>query len=126
MPGNSQRRNVRQVSKKGAVKGSGGKNKDSVKGRGKTLPADERPWHKGYSGTEKLPSKTAWKQDKEKKAAATEGRVPVHHDPEGVGQAGREIAQVQVPHNRRPGIYRNRMGAVQMTAHLGSQRCHAL
>jgi 23S rRNA (guanosine2251-2'-O)-methyltransferase len=47
-----------------------------VKGRGKTLPADERPWHKGYSGTEKLPSKTAWKMDKEKKAAAVEGRAP--------------------------------------------------
>jgi 23S rRNA (guanosine2251-2'-O)-methyltransferase len=76
MPGNSQRRNVRQISKKGAVKGSGGKNRDAVKGRGKTLPADERPWHKGYSGTEKLPSKTAWKQDKEKKAAAAEGRAP--------------------------------------------------
>jgi 23S rRNA (guanosine2251-2'-O)-methyltransferase len=76
MAGNSQRRNTRQTSKVGAPKGTGGKNKDTLKGRGKTLPADERPWHKGYSGTEKLPSKTAWKQDKEKKAAAVEGRVP--------------------------------------------------
>lgn len=76
MPGNSQRRNIRQVSKKTAVKGTGGKGKDTLKGRGKTLPADERPWHKGYSGTEKLPSKTAWKQDKERKAAAAEGRAP--------------------------------------------------
>ncbi|MDI1466264.1 23S rRNA (guanosine(2251)-2'-O)-methyltransferase RlmB [Catellatospora sp. KI3] len=76
MPGNSQRRNIRQVSKKTATKGSGGKGKDTLKGRGKTLPADERPWHKGYSGTEKVPSKTAWKQDKEKKAAAAEGRAP--------------------------------------------------
>ncbi|GIH11654.1 23S rRNA (guanosine(2251)-2'-O)-methyltransferase RlmB [Rhizocola hellebori] len=76
MAGNSQRRNTRQTSKAGAPKGTGGKNKDTLKGRGKTLPADERPWHKGYSGTEKLPSKTAWKQDKEKKAAATEGRAP--------------------------------------------------
>jgi 23S rRNA (guanosine2251-2'-O)-methyltransferase len=76
MPGNSQRRNARTTSKKGAAGGSGGKNRDSLKGRGKTLPADERPWHKGYSGTEKLPSKTAWKQDKERKAAAAEGRPP--------------------------------------------------
>lgn len=62
--------------KKGSAKGSGGKHRDALKGRGKTLPADERPWHKGYSGTEKLPSRTAWKQDKERKAAAAEGRPP--------------------------------------------------
>lgn len=76
MPGNSQRRNVRQTSKKSATKGSGGKGRDSLKGRGKTLPADERPWHKGYSGSEKVPSRTAWKQEKEKRAAAAEGRAP--------------------------------------------------
>ncbi len=75
MPGNSQRRNVRQTTKKGAAGGSGGKNRDTLKGRGKTLPADERPWHKGYSGTEKLPSKTAWKQEKERRVAAAEGRT---------------------------------------------------
>lgn len=56
--------------------GSGGKNKGSLEGRGRTLPADERPWHKGYSGTEKLPNRTAWKQAKEKRAAAAEGRAP--------------------------------------------------
>jgi 23S rRNA (guanosine2251-2'-O)-methyltransferase len=76
MPGNSRNASKRVVSKKGAVGGSGGKNRSSLKGRGKTLPADERPWHKGYSGTEKLPDKTARKQDKERRAAATEGRVP--------------------------------------------------
>ena len=76
MPGNSQRRNVRQTGKKGAAKGSGGKGRDSLKGRGKTLPADERPWHKGYSGSEKLPSRTAWKQEKERRAAEAEGRMP--------------------------------------------------
>jgi 23S rRNA (guanosine2251-2'-O)-methyltransferase len=64
------------VSTRGAAAGSGGKNRDSLKGRGKTLPADERPWHKGYSGTEKLPEKTARKQEKERKAAAAEGRAP--------------------------------------------------
>jgi 23S rRNA (guanosine2251-2'-O)-methyltransferase len=76
MPGNSQRRNVRTTSKKGASGGTGGKGRDTLKGRGKTLPAEERPWHKGYSGTEKLPSKTAWKQEKERRAAAAEGRTP--------------------------------------------------
>jgi 23S rRNA (guanosine2251-2'-O)-methyltransferase len=81
MPGNSSNRSKRVTSKKGATAGSGGKNRSSLKGKGKTLPADERPWHKGYSGTEKLPSKTAWKQDKERKAAAAEGRAPKIGDP---------------------------------------------
>ena len=76
MPGNSERRGKRVVAKKGASKGSGGKNRQSLAGRGRTLPADERPWHKGYSGDEELPQRTAWKQDKERRAAATEGRAP--------------------------------------------------
>ncbi|MFI9641611.1 23S rRNA (guanosine(2251)-2'-O)-methyltransferase RlmB [Micromonospora sp. NPDC051925] len=76
MAGNSQRRGRRLTPKAGAPKGSGGKNKDSLAGRGKTLPADERPWHKAYSGTEKLPQRTAWKQDKERRSAAEEGRAP--------------------------------------------------
>ncbi|MEV5207367.1 23S rRNA (guanosine(2251)-2'-O)-methyltransferase RlmB [Micromonospora sp. NPDC053740] len=76
MAGNSQRRGRRLTSKAGAPKGTGGKNKDSLAGRGRTLPADERPWHKGYSGTEKLPQRTAWKQDKERRAAVEEGRAP--------------------------------------------------
>ncbi|WP_320067837.1 23S rRNA (guanosine(2251)-2'-O)-methyltransferase RlmB [Micromonospora sp. RTGN7] len=76
MAGNSQRRGRRLTPKAGAPKGTGGKNKDSLAGRGKTLPADERPWHKGYSGTEKLPQRTAWKQDKELRAATEEGRAP--------------------------------------------------
>jgi 23S rRNA (guanosine2251-2'-O)-methyltransferase len=82
MAGNSQRRNRRMTPKKGAVAGSGGKNRSSLKGKGRTLPADERPWHKGYSGTESLPQRTAWKQDKERRAAAAEGRAPK------VGQPG--------------------------------------
>ena len=77
MPGNSQRRGARRAtSKKGAQAGSGGKNRQSLSGRGRTLPADERPWHKGYSGTEEVPRRTAWKQEKEKRAAAAEGRAP--------------------------------------------------
>jgi 23S rRNA (guanosine2251-2'-O)-methyltransferase len=76
MPGNSGNRSRRATAKKGATVGSGGKNRAGLKGRGKTLPADERPWHKAYSGTEKLPDKTARKQDKERRAAAAEGRAP--------------------------------------------------
>jgi 23S rRNA (guanosine2251-2'-O)-methyltransferase len=76
MPGNSFNKSRRVTSKKGAPSGSGGKNRAGLEGRGKTLPADERPWHKGYSGTEDLPAKTARKQDKERRAAAAEGRAP--------------------------------------------------
>ncbi|HEV8175560.1 MAG TPA: 23S rRNA (guanosine(2251)-2'-O)-methyltransferase RlmB [Actinoplanes sp.] len=76
MPGNSVNPSRRATAKKGASVGSGGKNRSGLKGRGRTLPADERPWHKGYSGTEKLPEKTARKQDKERRAAAAEGRAP--------------------------------------------------
>ncbi|MEV4704789.1 23S rRNA (guanosine(2251)-2'-O)-methyltransferase RlmB [Actinoplanes sp. NPDC049316] len=76
MPGNSRNASKRVTAKKGAAAGSGGKNRAGLKGRGKTLPADERPWHKGYSGTEKLPEKTARKQEKERRAAAAEGRAP--------------------------------------------------
>jgi 23S rRNA (guanosine2251-2'-O)-methyltransferase len=76
MPGNSERRGKRTTAKKGAAGGTGGKNKGSLKGHGKTLPADERPWHKGYSGTEAVPQRTAWKQDKERRAAEAEGRAP--------------------------------------------------
>lgn len=76
MAGNSQRRGRRLTPKKGATAGSGGKNRSSLAGKGRTLPADERPWHKGYSGTEKVPQRTAWKQEKERRAAAEEGRAP--------------------------------------------------
>ncbi|WP_327006927.1 23S rRNA (guanosine(2251)-2'-O)-methyltransferase RlmB [Dactylosporangium sp. NBC_01737] len=76
MPGNSERRGKRVVSKKGAAKGTGGKNRQSLAGRGRTLPADERPWHKGYSGDEELPQKTARKQANELRAAASQGRAP--------------------------------------------------
>ncbi|GIH21149.1 23S rRNA (guanosine(2251)-2'-O)-methyltransferase RlmB [Rugosimonospora africana] len=76
MAGNSQRRGRRVTSKKGASVGSGGQRRAGLKGRGRTLPADERPWHKGYSGDEPLPQRTAWKQDKERRAAAAEGRAP--------------------------------------------------
>jgi 23S rRNA (guanosine2251-2'-O)-methyltransferase len=76
MPGNSANPSRRVTAKKGATVGSGGKNRSGLKGRGRTLPADERPWHKGYSGTEKLPDKTARKQDRERRAAAAEGRAP--------------------------------------------------
>lgn len=76
MAGNSQRRGRRVTPKKGATGGSGGKNRAGLTGKGRTLPADERPWHKKYSGTEKLPQRTAWKQEKERRAAAEEGRAP--------------------------------------------------
>jgi 23S rRNA (guanosine2251-2'-O)-methyltransferase len=74
--GNSQRRNRRSTPRKGPTVGSGGQRRSGLKGKGRTLPADERPWHKGYSGDEPLPKRTAWKQEKERRAAAAEGRAP--------------------------------------------------
>jgi 23S rRNA (guanosine2251-2'-O)-methyltransferase len=97
MPGNSERRGRRTTAKKGAQIGSGGKNREGLKGRGRTLKADERPWHKGYSGSEPLPERTAWKQEKERKAAAAEGRAPKIGRP---GSAGRGAAKTPV---RKPG-----------------------
>jgi 23S rRNA (guanosine2251-2'-O)-methyltransferase len=82
MPGNSPRRGRRTSSKKGATIGSGGHRRAGLKGKGRTLPAEERPWHKAYSGDEPLPERTAWKQEKERRAAAAQGRVPK------VGQPG--------------------------------------
>src|SRR5215471_10033506 len=77
MAGNDQRRGARRTTpKKGPTVGSGGVRRAGLKGRGRTLKAEERPWHKGYSGSEPLPERTAWKQEKERRAAAAEGRAP--------------------------------------------------
>src|SRR5690349_16595179 len=76
MPGSSPRKGRRTSSKKGPTIGSGGQRRASLKGKGRTLPADERPWHKGYSGDGPVPDRTAWKQEKERRAAAAEGRAP--------------------------------------------------
>ncbi|HEY2671916.1 MAG TPA: 23S rRNA (guanosine(2251)-2'-O)-methyltransferase RlmB [Rugosimonospora sp.] len=100
MAGNSQRRGRRVASKKGASVGSGGQRRSGLKGRGRTLPADERPWHKGYSGDEPLPERTAWKQEKERRAAAAEGRAPK------IGQPGTKSTTTGKPapaKSRKPG-----------------------
>lgn len=64
--------NRRKSSKPGPSKGSGGQKK-GLSGKGRTLRADERPWHKAYTGEDK-PRKTQWKQAKERAKAAEEGR----------------------------------------------------
>lgn len=76
MAGNSQRRGRRVTPKAGPKKGSGGQRRAGLAGKGRTLPAEERPWHKAYSGDEPLPRRTAWKQEKERRAAAAQGRQP--------------------------------------------------
>ena len=68
MPGNSPRPGRRTTPKKGGPTGSGGKRRGGLKGKAPTLKAEERPWHKAYSGPEPLPKRTAWKQEKERKA----------------------------------------------------------
>src|SRR5262249_26820855 len=89
MPGNSQRRGARRTTpKKGPTVGSGGVRRAGLKGKGRTLPADERPWHKGYSGTEPVPERTAWKQEKERRKAAAEGRAPKAGTPGGRTEKG--------------------------------------
>src|SRR5262249_37660638 len=76
LAGNAKRRSRRATPRKGPSVGSGGKNRQGLAGRGRTLPADERPWHKAYSGDEPVPERTAWKQEKERRKAASEGRAP--------------------------------------------------
>ncbi|GAA4200017.1 23S rRNA (guanosine(2251)-2'-O)-methyltransferase RlmB [Actinocatenispora rupis] len=96
MPGNSQRRNRRTSSKKDRSVGSGGKGKQSLAGRGRTLPADERPWHKKFSPGEgeELPKRTAWKQEKERRKAAAEGHAPKagQRKPAASGRSGPRVA----------------------------------
>jgi 23S rRNA (guanosine2251-2'-O)-methyltransferase len=93
MPGNSQRRGARRTTqKKGPTVGSGGVRRAGLKGKGRTLPAEERPWHKGYSGDDPLPERTARKQEKERRAAATEGRAPKVGTPGQAGTPGRKGA----------------------------------
>jgi 23S rRNA (guanosine2251-2'-O)-methyltransferase len=92
MAGNDQRRGARRTTpKKGPTVGSGGVRRAGLKGKGRTLPAEERPWHKGYSGDEPLPERTKWKQDKERRAAAAEGRAPK------VGKPGRATTPPRKP-----------------------------
>ena len=91
MAGNDQRRGRRVTPKAGPAKGSGGRRRAGLAGKGRTLPADERPWHKGYSGDEPLPKRTAWKQEKERRAASAEGRSPK------VGKPGSKVT------SRKPG-----------------------
>jgi 23S rRNA (guanosine2251-2'-O)-methyltransferase len=75
MAGNSQRRGRRTTAKKVAPSGSGGMRKAGLKGKGRTLPAQERPWHKRYSGDGPVPERTARKQERERQAAAASGRA---------------------------------------------------
>jgi 23S rRNA (guanosine2251-2'-O)-methyltransferase len=106
MAGNSSRRGARRTtSKRGPTIGTGGKNREGLKGRGRTLPADERPWHKAYSGEEPLPRRTAWKQEKERQAAAgrrsaSQGRkVTTRVVPGRRGTPGRDAAELLVGRN---------------------------
>src|SRR5262249_8584150 len=78
MPGNSGHKGRRGSSKKGPTVGSGGNRRAGLAGRGRTLPAQDRPWHKAYSGDEPLPQRTAWKQEKERRKAAERAEQAGH------------------------------------------------
>jgi 23S rRNA (guanosine2251-2'-O)-methyltransferase len=103
MAGNSQRRGARRTNtKKGPTVGSGGVRRAGLKGKGRTLPADERPWHKGYSGDEPLPERTAWKQEKERRKASAEGRAPKVGTPGRSGAPARKPAPKVSPGRKAP------------------------
>jgi 23S rRNA (guanosine2251-2'-O)-methyltransferase len=80
MPGNSPRPGRRVRGKSGPVIGTGGRRRAGLKGKGPTLPAEERPWHKAYSGPD-IPKGTARKQERERRAAAA--RAPKRPAAEG-------------------------------------------
>ncbi|SDD96723.1 23S rRNA (guanosine(2251)-2'-O)-methyltransferase RlmB [Glycomyces harbinensis] len=65
--------NRRKTSKAGPKIGSGG-GKKGLAGKGRTLKATDRPWHKSYTGDDK-PQKTQRKQATERAKAASEGRT---------------------------------------------------
>jgi 23S rRNA (guanosine2251-2'-O)-methyltransferase len=56
------------------------------------LPAEDRPWHKAYSGEEELPAKTARKQENERRSAAAKGRAPKIGAPARTGAARPRVA----------------------------------
>jgi 23S rRNA (guanosine2251-2'-O)-methyltransferase len=101
MAGNSQRRGRRTAAKKTATKGSGGQGQHSLAGRGRTLGAADRPWHKAYTGTD-VPKKTKWKQEKERRAAAADGRAPKAGRPARPAPRRRESDGVEVLVGRNP------------------------
>jgi 23S rRNA (guanosine2251-2'-O)-methyltransferase len=109
VPGNSERRGRRTSAKKGATVGSGGKRRQGLAGRGRTLPAEERPWHKGYSG-EDIPAGTARKQERERRAAATSGRTPK------VGTRGAPLKAARGAAAGRPRVAPGRKGPAPKTS----------
>lgn len=88
MAGNSRRRGRRTTPKGKPAAGSGGKRRAGLAGKGRTLPAEERPWHKAYSGTGPVPRRTARKQERERRAAEAEGRAPKAGRPGGTRTSG--------------------------------------
>jgi 23S rRNA (guanosine2251-2'-O)-methyltransferase len=93
MAGNSQRRGRRTTPKPGAPAGSGGKRRAGLKGRGPTPPAEQRVWHKAYSGTEPVPKRTARKQERERRAAEAAGRPPRVGTPGSRPRAGSDVVR---------------------------------
>jgi 23S rRNA (guanosine2251-2'-O)-methyltransferase len=76
MPGNSRRRGAIRKSKPKPVVGSGGQRRGGLKGKGPTLPAADRPWHKAYAGPGPVPEGTRRKQEREQRQKAARRRPP--------------------------------------------------
>ncbi|QSB14382.1 23S rRNA (guanosine(2251)-2'-O)-methyltransferase RlmB [Natronosporangium hydrolyticum] len=119
MPRDPQPRSKRTQPKPPQSAGSGIKRRASLKGKGRTLPAEERPWHKAYSGPEPLPARTARSQEKDRKKAAERaaklgrsapgsgggsgsgsgGRSPVKAKPRGQAGSGKDGSELLVGRN---------------------------
>jgi 23S rRNA (guanosine2251-2'-O)-methyltransferase len=82
MAGNSRRPGARRKpgTKKGPTKGSGGKNKRSLEGRGPTPPAEKRPNHKAYRSGGASPSTSSTSSTSRRPAG--EDRTPARRSPQ--------------------------------------------
>ncbi len=76
MPGNSQRRNRRSPPRRARPSAPAARTRARPRGPGQDAARRRAAMAQGLLGHRELPDKTAWKQDKERRAAAAEGRAP--------------------------------------------------
>lgn len=78
MAGNDKRRGgLRKTNKKGAVKGTGGKNRRSLRGKGPTPKAEERPYHAAYKRKQQQQRRASGRHQREETNELVVGRNPV-------------------------------------------------
>ncbi|MBZ8176428.1 23S rRNA (guanosine(2251)-2'-O)-methyltransferase RlmB [Corynebacterium sp. 3HC-13] len=77
MAGNDFRPGRRKKNKKGATKGSGGKNRRSLAGKGPTPKAEDRPYHAAYKRKVERERRNSGRHTREKNNELVVGRNPV-------------------------------------------------